>query len=352
MKKILVTGGAGFIGSNFVSYWLKKHPEDSILILDLLTYAANKEILKEFKKNPRIQFVHGDICDSKLVNSLIKRLDFVFHFAAETHVDRSILNSQAFLKTNVLGTQVLLEAARINKVKRFVFISTDEVYGTIPRGLFTENSPLKPNSPYAASKAAADLLCRSYWATYRFPVIITRCCNNFGPYQFPEKVIPLFVTNLQEGRKIPLYGKGINVREWIDVRDHCRALDLIAQKGKPGEIYNIGTGADISNIKLAKLILDYIGKPLSLIEFVPDRPGHDIRYALDWSKLKKLGWKPERSFKENLYETIRWYSENKSWWAKIKNKPSFQKYMRKQYSTTTFSPPYPPHNRRTGAGGD
>lgn len=331
MAKILVTGGAGFIGSNFIRYWLKTHPNDHIINLDVLSYAGNPDAVKEFENNSRVRFVRGNICNPTLVHSLLKDRDAVFHFAAETHVDRSILDSQAFLKTNVLGTHNLLENARKNKVKKFIFISTDEVYGSVKKGVFTEESSLKPNSPYSASKAAADLLCRCYWVTYKMPVIVTRCCNNFGPYQFPEKVIPLFVTNLMQDKSVPVYGRGLNVREWLYVMDHCRALDWVYRKGRSGEIYNVGSGMEISNIELAKILLKYFAKPASFIEYVKDRPGHDFRYRLDSNKIMKLGWKPKYVFREALHETIRWYQENADWWKKIQNRSHFKKYIRKQY---------------------
>lgn len=331
MAKILVTGGAGFIGSNFIRYWLENNPNDSITNMDLLTYAGNRAILEKFKKERRVKFVKGDICQKVLVNSIARGVDAIFHFAAETHVDRSILDSQIFLKTNLLGTQMLLESSRKNKIKRFVFISTDEVYGSIKKGKFKEDAPIRPNSPYAVSKAAADLLCRSYWTTYHSPVIITRCCNNFGPFQFPEKVIPLFITHLIDGEKIPLYGKGTNVREWIYVQDHSRAIECVYKKGRAGEVYNIGSGVEMSNVELAKTILKYFRKSIASIQFVKDRPGHDLRYALDSSKIRKLGWRPKYDFEQALEETLRWYEANRSWWIRIKQRSQYKKYIEKQY---------------------
>ncbi len=330
MAKILVTGGAGFIGSNFIRYWTQTHPKDRITNLDSLTYAASTDTLRDLDAS-RVRFINGDISDKKLVPSLARGADSIFHFAAETHVDRSIIDPQIFLKTNVLGTQNLLEAVRVNGVGKFVHVSTDEVYGSIQKGKFSESSFLAPNSPYAASKASSDLLCRSYWRTYKTPVVITRCSNNFGPYQFPEKVIPLFVTNLIEGKKIPVYGRGLNVREWIYVTDHCRAIEAVYLKGSPGESYNIGSGYEISNSVLAKKILELFGLPESRIEYVKDRPGHDFRYSLDSSKLKRLGWKPEYRFEEAIAQTVRWYEDHQDWWRKIKKRGAYQTYVKKQY---------------------
>lgn len=331
MARILVTGGAGFIGSNFIRYWSKKHPADWIVNLDLLTYAGNPDVINEFKSAAKVKFVKGTICDSSLVDSLCKQADTIFHFAAETHVDRSILDSQIFLKTNVLGTHTLLESARKNKVKRFIYVSTDEVYGSIQKGFFNESSSLNPNSPYSVSKASGDLLARSYWITYKMPVIVTRCCNNFGPYQFPEKVIPLFITNLIENKKLPLYGKGANIREWLYVMDHCSALDCVYQRGKSGEIYNVGSSVEMTNLELAKLILNIFKKPTQFIQFVTDRPGHDFRYALNSTKIRKLGWRPQHSFKDALKKTVQWYQEKEDWWKKIKQKSEYKKYIQKQY---------------------
>ncbi len=330
MAKILITGGSGFIGSNFILYWQAHHPKDSLINLDLLTYAG-----QDFSKTrgpSKVRFVKGDICNAKLVDKLTKGVDAVVHFAAETHVDRSILDGQIFLKTNVLGTHTLLEAARRNNVPKFIFISTDEVYGSIDKGSFTEFSPIRPNSPYAVSKAAADLLCRAYWITHKYPVIVTRCCNNYGPFQFPEKVIPLFVTNLMEGNKLPLYGKGTNVREWIHAMDHASAVELLLKKGKPGEIYNVGSGEELNNIELTMKIIESLGKDESSIERVADRPGHDLRYSLDSSKLRALGWKPKINFEAGLAETVAWYRSNPDWWQKIKNKSGYKSYITKQYA--------------------
>lgn len=335
MTKILVTGGAGFIGSNFIRYWLKRHPADFITNLDLFTYAGNHDILREFKNERRVKTVRGDICDTALVDRLMKNQEAVFHFAAETHVDRSIHDSQIFLKTNILGTHTLLEAARAHKIKRFVFVSTDEVYGSIKKGSFTEKSPIEPNSPYSVSKAAADLLCRSFWVTYKTPVIITRCSNNYGPFQFPEKVIPLFITNLLADQKIPVYGKGLNVREWIYVMDHCSGIEYAYRKGTPGDVYNIGSGEEMSNIELAESILKCFGKSKDHIQFVTDRLGHDLRYSLDSSKLRRLGWKPRYRFKTALEETVEWYRRNADWWKKIRQKTQYKKYIMKQYKKSS-----------------
>jgi len=330
MANVLVTGGAGFIGSNFIRHWSSVYPQDTILNLDRLTYAASR-VNQDFK-NSRIRFVKGDIGNRRTVSALMKKVDTVFHFAAETHVDRSIHDSQIFLKTNVLGTQNLLESARQEKVKKFIYISTDEVYGSIEKGSFKETSPLAPNSPYAASKAAGDLLCRSYWVTHKMPVIITRCCNNFGPFQFPEKVVPLFITNLLEHKKIPVYGRGQNVREWIHVLDHCRAIQRVFERGQIGEVYNIGSGVETQNIALAKKLIRILEQSDASIQYVQDRPGHDLRYSLDSSKIRQLGWKPEKSFDESLKETVRWYQDYPSWWQKIRTRTAYRKYIKKQYT--------------------
>lgn len=324
--KLLVTGGAGFIGSNFILHWLKNHPKDSIVNLDKLTYAGNLENLTSVEKNPHYEFVHGDICDPKLVNSLItnKKIDVIVHFAAESHVDRSIADPSPFVKTNVEGTHVLLETALKNSVKRFHHISTDEVFGTLPletREKFNEKTPYNPRSPYSASKAASDHLARAYHITYGLPVTISNCSNNFGPYQFPEKLIPLAITNVLEGKKVPVYGDGLYVRDWLYVEDHCEAIDLIIHKGKIGETYFIGgLTEDISNLEIIKRVLALMGKDKTPIEFVKDRPGHDRRYAIDWTKIKReLGWKPRHRFDQALKATIDWYTNNQDWWKKIKN---------------------------------
>jgi len=331
--KLLVTGGCGFIGSNFIRYILQKYPSYKIINLDKLTYAGNPENLKDVEKNKNYKFVKGDICDKKIVDELSKDLDCIVNFAAESHVDRSILEPDAFIRTDIIGTHTLLEAVRKNGVPCFVHISTDEVYGSIESGSFTEASPLKPNSPYSASKAGADLLCRAYYITYKVPVIITRSSNNFGPYQYPEKIIPLFITNVIEDKPLPVYGDGLNVRDWLYVLDNCKAIDLVLHRGKPGEIYNIGAGNEIPNIELTKKILRILNKPESLIKFVQDRLGHDRRYSLDTSKIRKeLGWKPEYNFDTALEKTVDWYLKNRQWWEKIKKKQKeFQKFYKKYY---------------------
>ncbi|MEK7597509.1 MAG: dTDP-glucose 4,6-dehydratase [Patescibacteria group bacterium] len=324
--KLLVTGGAGFIGSNFILYWLKKYLQDKIVNLDKLTYAGNLENLKTVEKNPNYVFSHGDICDVQFVNSLIRnyQIEIIIHFAAESHVDRSIMDPAPFIKTNIEGTYVLLEAALKNKVKKFHHISTDEVFGALElnsKEKFNDLTSYNPHSPYSASKAASDHLVRAYYTTYNLPITISNCSNNFGPYQFPEKLIPLAITNIIENKKVPVYGDGLYVRDWLYVEDHCKAIDLILQKGKIGETYLVGgLTEDIPNIEIIKRILKIMGKDEDQIEFVKDRPGHDRRYAIDWSKInKKLGWKPEHGFDEYLEQTIDWYKNNQDWWRRIKN---------------------------------
>ena len=319
---ILVTGGAGFIGSNFIRLMLKEHPEHTIINLDALTYAANKQTIEQFSQfYPRYQFVYGDITNQKLVESLLKggNVDAIINFAAETHVDRSIQSSQPFIHTNVEGTRTLLDAARMAGIKKFVQISTDEVYGTTTEGVFTETTLLNPRSPYSASKAAAEHLANSYFVTYGLPVVITRSSNNYGPYQFPEKFIPVAVTNLIESKKIPVYGQGKNIRDWLHVEDNCRAVALALEKGKQGEIYNIGASGDEKpNITVARMIAAAFCRGDDAIEFVQDRPGHDFRYALSSEKIKtELGWKPIKTFEEGLSETIQWYKENENWWKPL-----------------------------------
>ncbi|MFC1951000.1 dTDP-glucose 4,6-dehydratase [Chloroflexota bacterium] len=333
MLKLLVTGGAGFIGSNFIRYFLREHTDWEITNFDKLTYAGNLENLQDTEKDPRYHFVRGDISDRGTVETLLQKgFDAIINFAAESHVDRSILDATPFIETNIKGTQVLLQAALQCKVKRFVQVSTDEVYGSTETGVFTEDSNLSPNSPYAASKAAADLLCYANWNTYKLPVIITRCSNNMGPFQFPEKLIPLAITNALENKPIPVYGDGQNERDWIYVIDHCRALDIALQNGRPGQIYNIGTNQGKINLELVYQLLDIIGKPRSLITFVTDRPGHDRRYALDANKIaKELGWKPLYSFKEALVASVEWYINNESWWRRIKS-GAYTEYYERIYS--------------------
>jgi dTDP-glucose 4,6-dehydratase len=315
MKNVLVTGGAGFIGSNFVKYALRRHPEWHITTLDKLTYCGRMENLRELPDDSRHTFVQGDIADASVAAPLVEQSDIVVHFAAETHVDRSIADAGEFIRTDVLGTFVLLEAARRSKrLQRFVQISTDEVYGSVAEGSSKETDELKPRNPYSASKAAADRLAYSYFATYNVPVIVTRASNNYGPNQFPEKVIPLFVTHAIDNQKVPLYGDGLNVRDWLYVEDHCSAVDLLIEKGVAGEVYNIGGGNEIANVDLTRMILSLLGRPESLIQRVTDRPGHDRRYSLDTAKLRTLGWKPAMNFAAGLRATVDWYAHNEWWW--------------------------------------
>ena len=316
--RLLVTGGAGFIGSHFIKHILSSHPRYRVVNLDKLTYSGNLENLKEVARHPRYCFVKGDICDAALVGRLVKGADAVVHFAAETHVDRSIKDGGVFVRTNCDGTHVLLEAALKHKTKRFVHVSTDEVYGSRKTGYFKEGDALNPSSPYSASKAASDLLARSYFITHGLDVVITRCSNNFGPNQYPEKVIPLFVTNLMEGKKVPLYGAGKNVRDWIYVEDHCRAVDIVLHKGRPGEIYNIAGENYRDNLTLTRTILKIMGQSPSMIQRVPDRLGHDLRYAIDCAKVRRLGFKPRVGFDEGIRRTVRWYQDNERWWRKLK----------------------------------
>lgn len=317
--KILVTGGAGFIGSNFIHYMIENHPSYKIINLDKLTYAGNLDNLKDVEENTNYKFVKGDICDAKTVNALIKGVDAVLNFAAETHVDRSISDAAAFIKTDVFGAYILLEAVKKHNTKRFIQISTDEVYGSIIKGSFKETDTLNPTNPYSASKAGAELLVNSYRNTFKLPVIVTRSSNIFGPYQYPEKMMPLFITNAIEGKSLPLYGDGKNVRDWLYVKDNCRGIDLVLHKGKDGQIYNISGGNETQNIKLTRTILSIMGKPESLIKPVRDRLGHDRRYSIDSGKIRKeLGWKPEQDFRVSLEATVKWYENNKSWWKKLK----------------------------------
>ena len=316
--KLLVTGGCGFIGSNFIRHILKKYPAYKIVNLDKLTYCGNLCNLSNIEDDKHYAFVKGDICDKKIVEKIIKDCDAVINFAAESHVDRSISDASEFIRTNIQGVYVLLEAAKKHNIKRFIQISTDETYGSINKGSFKETSPLRPNSPYSAAKAGGDHLALAYYTTFKLPVIVTRSSNNFGPYQYPEKVIPLFITNLLENKKVPLYGDGLNVRDWLYVLDNCSAIDLVLHKGKIGEIYNIGGGVEIPNIELTKIILKNLGKTDKIINYVPDRLGHDRRYSLDSSKVRKLGWKPSRNFNIAIKETINWYKNNTTWWKKLK----------------------------------
>ena len=334
---ILVTGGAGFIGANFIYLELEKHPEDRIVCIDKLTYAGNIETLNEAMKSPNFRFVKGDICDREAVFKLFEEetLDIVVNFAAESHVDRSIENPSIFLETNILGTQVLMDASRTYGVKRYHQVSTDEVYGDLPLDrpdlFFTEETPLKTSSPYSSSKAGADLLVNAYHRTFGLTTTISRCSNNYGPYQFPEKLIPLMIANALKDQPLPVYGEGLNVRDWLYVEDHCKAIDLIIRHGKTGEIYNIGGHNEMKNIDIVKLICAALGKPDSLITHVADRKGHDMRYAIDPAKIhRELGWLPETMFKEGIQKTIRWYLDNKAWWERIIS-GEYQNYFEKMY---------------------
>jgi dTDP-glucose 4,6-dehydratase len=333
MANVLVTGGAGFIGSNFVRYALAAHPDWRITTLDKLTYAGRLENLAGVLDDPRHAFVKGDIADAGIAAPLVARSEIVVHFAAETHVDRSLLSAGEFIKTDVFGTFVLLEAARQHSSLRcFVQISTDEVYGSVAEGSSRETDELRPRNPYSAAKAGADRLAYSYWATFGVPVLITRASNNYGPQQFPEKIIPLFVTNALDGLPLPLYGDGLNERDWLHVSDHCRAIDLLIERGVPGEVYNIGGGNGIRNLDLTNRILTLTGRPASLIEPVADRPGHDRRYSLDTSKLRAIGWEPKVEFADGLADTVEWYRANEPWWRPIKNgDAAFQRYYQEQY---------------------
>lgn len=332
---LLVTGGAGFIGSNFLIYWQKKYPSDMLVNLDKLTYAGNPDNLRGIENNSNYKFVKGDICDKKLVDKVMKGIDIVVHFAAESHVDRSISKPSVFIQTNIVGTQVLLESALRYKVKRFHHISTDEVFGSLDindKNKFSESTPYNPSSPYAASKASSDHLVRAFYKTYGFPITITNCSNNFGPYQFPEKLIPLAITNIMEDKKIPIYGDGLNVRDWLFVEDHCRAIDAVLRQGKIGETYCVGgMDKDVSNIEIIKKVLQIFGKDESFIVYVKDRPGHDRKYAMDWTKInRELGWQPESNFELLLENTILWYKSNIVWWKKLKD-TKFSDYYKEQY---------------------
>ena len=336
--KLLVTGGAGFIGSNFILYWLKNHPDDTIVNLDALTYAGNLENLVEVEKNPHYSFIKGDITDSSIVEKVMQGVDTVVHFAAESHVDRSISGPAIFVRTNVLGTQVLLDAAVKQKVKHFHHVSTDEVFGALKLNTtekFSETTIYDPRSPYSACKAGSDHLVRAYYHTYGLPTTITNCSNNYGPFQHPEKLIPLAITNLLEGKKVPVYGDGLYVRDWLYVEDHCRAIETVFQKGKIGETYCVGgLTSDISNLEIVKKIAGLMGKTESTIEFVKDRPGHDRRYAIDWTKIQKeLGWAPLHDFDTYLQTTINWYKENQEWWKHVKS-GEYQNYYKMQYNTS------------------
>ncbi len=330
--KLLVTGGAGFIGSNFIRLILNKYPDYEVINLDLLTYAGNLDNLRDIEKNENYRFVQGDIRDEDVVDKVMKGVDAVVNFAAESHVDRSIGGPADFIQTDVYGTYVLLEASRQHGVGRYLQISTDEVYGSIKEGSFVESDRLEPSSPYSASKAGGDMQVMAYNTTYGLPTLITRSSNNFGPYQYPEKIIPLFITNLVEGKKVPLYGDGMNVRDWIYVTDNCEGIDAVLHKGEIGEIYNIGGGNERSNIFITKTILEALGKGEDMIETVADRLGHDFRYSIDCSKANALGWQPSHSFEGAIRETIDWYVNNPQWWQKIKS-GEFEAYYREQYQS-------------------
>lgn len=333
--KLLVTGGAGFIGSNFILYWMKHHPEDYVVNLDALTYAGNLENLKEVEKNPQYLFVKGDICDPLMVKQAMMGCDVVVHFAAESHVDRSIMDPSAFVRTNVVGTQVLLDAARELNIRRFHHVSTDEVFGSLELGTsnkFSEATPYNPHSPYSASKAGSDHLVRAYADTYGLPVTISNCTNNYGPFHFPEKLIPLAITNILEGKKVPIYTPGNQVRDWLFVEDHCRAIELILTKGKLGETYCVGgMSQDVSNLEVIKMILGLMGKGEDMTEMVADRPGHDVRYAIEWSKIhNELGWSPSVTLEQGLQQTVEWYQEHQQWWKDAKS-GEYKTYYEKQY---------------------
>ncbi|HDR4421581.1 TPA: dTDP-glucose 4,6-dehydratase [Bacillus cereus] len=332
--KILVTGGAGFIGSNFVNYMVKKYPAYNVVNLDALTYAGNLENLKAIEDAPNYKFVKGDIADRQFINQLFaeESFDYVLNFAAESHVDRSITNPDVFIQTNIQGTQILLDAAKNAKIKKYLQVSTDEVYGTLGEtGYFTEETPLASNSPYSSSKAGADLLVRAYHETFGLPVNITRCSNNYGPFHFPEKLIPLIIINALNNKQLPVYGDGLNVRDWLHVEDHCQAIDLVLHNGKNGEVYNVGGNNERTNIEIVKTILKALDKPESLIQYVTDRPGHDRRYAIDATKLREeLGWSPKYNFDTGIEQTINWYLENQDWWNNIIS-GEYQEYFDNQY---------------------
>ncbi|HAF99147.1 dTDP-glucose 4,6-dehydratase [Paenibacillus lactis] len=331
--KLLVTGGAGFIGSNFILYMMQQHPDYQIVNMDALTYAGNLENLKSVENEPKYSFVHADIADKEAVDRIFQQgIDVVVNFAAESHVDRSILEPEVFVNTNVLGTQVLLDASKKYGVTKYVQVSTDEVYGSLGEtGLFSETTPLAPNSPYSASKAGGDLLVRAYHETFGLPVNVTRCSNNYGPYQFPEKLIPLMISRALNNDPLPVYGDGLNIRDWLYVEDHCSAIDLVIHKGRVGEVYNIGGNNERTNLHIVQTILRELGKPESLITYVEDRPGHDRRYGIDPTKItKELGWQPKYHFESGIKETIQWYLDNKDWWTRIQS-GAYRDYLDRQY---------------------
>ncbi len=329
--KYLVTGGAGFMGSNFIRFLLNKYPEYEVVNFDKLTYAGNLENLKDIDKNSRYRFIKGDIADEAAVAKAMEQgIDVIINFAAETHVDRSIQGAQSFVLTDVLGTYTLLEAAKRHQIKLYVQISTDEVFGSIETGEFKPDSPFEPNSPYSASKAGGDHMVRAYHQTYGLPAIVTHSCNFYGPYQYPEKLIPLAITNLMEGKPVPVYGDGLNIREWIFTADYCRALDAVIQNGQPGQVYNIGSGQRQTNLEVVNAILKLMNRGPESIQPVPDRPGHDRRYAVDASGMRALGWQPQYEFEKALTETIEWYRANQAWWRRLKD-AAYQEYYRRQY---------------------
>ena len=333
MKKLLVTGGAGFIGSNFIKYMLNKYNDYKVINLDMLTYAGNLENLSDIENNPNYEFIKGDITNVVTVDEIMKNgINYIINFAAESHVDRSIEDPGIFVKTNIMGTQVLLDAAKKYNIEKYLQVSTDEVYGTLgDTGYFTEETALAPNSPYSASKASADMLVRAYHETFKLPVNITRCSNNYGPYQFPEKLIPLMIANALEDKNLPVYGDGLQIRDWLHVADHCSAIDKVLHKGKIGEVYNIGGNNEKANIEIVKLILQRLNKSEDLIKYVKDRPGHDRRYAIDNTKITtELGWEPSYTFEEGMKETINWYLDNQDWWLKIRN-GEYKEYYSKMY---------------------
>ena len=335
MTRYLITGGAGFMGSNFIHYLLRTYRDIKVINLDKLTYAGNLENLRDIENEPRYRFVKGDVCDPQMVEPLIKESDVVVNFAAETHVDRSIMEAGSFVLTDVYGPYILLQAAQKHGIDRFVQISTDEVYGSIQEGSFSEEDPLHPSNPYSASKAGGENLVYSFYKTYGMPVVISRATNNFGPYQYPEKVIPLFITNALDGLPLPLYGDGMQVRDWLYVEDHSHALDLIIREGKEGEVYNIGAGNEVINLELTHQVLTLLEKPTSLIRHVKDRLGHDRRYSLNCNKIKSLGWEPKYSFLQALRSTVQWYLDNQQWWRPIKERDDrYKTYYKRQYEQT------------------
>jgi dTDP-glucose 4,6-dehydratase len=351
MRSVLITGGAGFIGSNFVRFLLRARPGIRITVLDKLTYAGNLDNLRDLMGRTDFRFVRGDICDARVLDRLLPGVDVVYNFAAETHVDRSILEAGSFVRTDVLGTYTLLQRCLKANVPRFVQISTDEVYGSIRRGSFREGDPIMPNSPYSASKSGGDLLVRAFHVTYGFPAVITRSSNNYGPYQHPEKFIPLFITNAIEGRALPMYGDGSNVRDWIYVEDNCRAIEIAGRLGSPGEVYNIGAGEEHPNIEIARKIIELTGADERLLTFVADRPGHDWRYSLNARRIRALGWRPRVAFDEGLARTVRWYARNELWWRPIKE-GSFKRYYAKLHRSRLVACPSGtrPAAPRRGAG--